>query len=38
MIIWSGLGILVPLIAIAGLIFGSIVSTVLGLPDQSLGF
>jgi hypothetical protein len=37
MIIWSGLGILIPLVAIAGVILGSILSGALGQPGLSLG-
>ena len=37
MIIWKGLGILVPVIAIAGAIIGTVAGTVLGFPEWGMG-
>ena len=37
MIIWSGLGILIPLVAIVGLVAGTVLGTALGFPVAGIG-
>ena len=38
MIIWSGLGILIPIIAIIGIVVGTVISSILGHPAIGPGF